>query len=297
MLSRNDIANELGKNVAIFPFHFKNFKENSINLTLSKNAWALNGGEYTLDEIKKYITETVSNGNKKAIGKGGNAVIEVEKEKYVILLPNQTTIVETAEVIGVGNCIGGTLHSKVGVVALGVGHIGTMLGPGYCGHLMISLHNTTNKPIALKCGDTFVSITLYYLKTPVERTSATVSGHVDKLSELGINVSKTTREYLTNDWKSNLPDIIKNMEKSREYIEFVSDRKKERKKSVLKIFNKKNIFLLIAYLAIFGIAFVISKKMDADNNSTIWVERFWNILSSSIIIPIIMASLKLFKNK
>ena len=32
MLSRNDIANELGKNVAIFPFHFKNFKENLVNI-------------------------------------------------------------------------------------------------------------------------------------------------------------------------------------------------------------------------------------------------------------------------
>lgn len=296
MLSRNDITNELGKNFAIQPFHYKNFKENSINLTLSQNAWSIYGGDYIYDDIKRYIPEIELHSNKKTIGKGGKAILDVGKDKYVILLPNQTTIVETAEVIGVGDCIGGTLHSKVGVVTLGVGHIGTMLGPGYCGHLMISLHNTTNKPIVLRCGDTFVSLTLYYLKTPVERTSSTISGHVDKLSELGINVTQRTREYLTDDWKSNLSGITQKMNKCDEYQEYVKDAKKKRFDKCLKYFNKRNVILIIAYFITFILLFWGANILDTKSNTNDWIERFWTIFTSTIIIPLIMESFKLFKH-
>ena len=41
MLSRRDIENELGKGINIVPFHAKNLKENSINLTIGQNALTL----------------------------------------------------------------------------------------------------------------------------------------------------------------------------------------------------------------------------------------------------------------
>lgn len=39
MLSKRDIEKELGKGINIFPVIRDNFKENSINLTVSENAW------------------------------------------------------------------------------------------------------------------------------------------------------------------------------------------------------------------------------------------------------------------
>lgn len=39
MLSKNDIINELGKGIGIYPFSPECIKENSINLCASKNAW------------------------------------------------------------------------------------------------------------------------------------------------------------------------------------------------------------------------------------------------------------------
>lgn len=39
MLSKRDIEKELGKGIDIFPVIRDNFKENSINLTVSENAW------------------------------------------------------------------------------------------------------------------------------------------------------------------------------------------------------------------------------------------------------------------
>ena len=41
MLSRRDIEKELGKGINIVPVIRENFKENSINLTASKNAWTM----------------------------------------------------------------------------------------------------------------------------------------------------------------------------------------------------------------------------------------------------------------
>ena len=44
MLSRRDIEKELGKGINIVPVIRENFKENSINLTASKNAWTMGNG-------------------------------------------------------------------------------------------------------------------------------------------------------------------------------------------------------------------------------------------------------------
>lgn len=92
------------------------------------------------------------------------------RNQYIVLLPHTTTLIETTEVLGVTNNIGGALHSKVGLVSKGIGHIGTMLGPGYCGHLLIALHNITDDAIAIKVGSTFVSLAFDYLTTQVHGT-------------------------------------------------------------------------------------------------------------------------------
>ena len=164
MLSKRDIEKELGKGINIVPVIRDNFKENSINLTVSENAWTQSsatvywyGGEsFGLKDIPaKKKTLSFRRGSKCEFYVNRN---HGKADKYIILLPHTTTLIETSEVIGVANYIGGALHSKVGLVAKGIGHIGTMLGPGFCGHLLVSLHNITEEIIALKVGTTFVSL-------------------------------------------------------------------------------------------------------------------------------------------
>lgn len=151
MLSRNNIYKELGKNINIYPFISENIKENSVNLTIGGNSWTKGSGTvyWFGGDVFSLIKGNTKPKDTQHFKSGQNCVFETycnsksrrRKEKYIILLPHSTTIIETNEVIGIGDKIGGTFHSKVGVVAKGVGHIGTMLGPGFCGHLMISVHN------------------------------------------------------------------------------------------------------------------------------------------------------------
>ena len=48
MLSRNDIENEIGKSINIFPLNTRNIKENSVNLTIGQNGWSRTGGKSVL---------------------------------------------------------------------------------------------------------------------------------------------------------------------------------------------------------------------------------------------------------
>ena len=192
MLSKRDIEKELGKGINIVPVIRDNFKENSINLTVSENAWTQSSATvYWYGGESFGLKDTPAKKKTRSFRRGSKCEFHVSRnrgkvDKYIILLPHTTTLIETSEVIGVANYIGGALHSKVGLVAKGIGHIGTMLGPGFCGHLLVSLHNITEEVIALKVGTTFVSLSFDYLTTQVARTSSTTSGHVDKFSELGI---------------------------------------------------------------------------------------------------------------
>lgn len=293
MLSRSDIEKEIGKGINIVPLNANNIKENSVNLTIGKNGWSKVDG--TVYWYGNNDFSCVDRGNFRKdwnIKKGHSCIVKTNMERhqkrFLILMPHATTIVETAEVIGVGNKIGGSLHSKVGVVAKGVGHIGTMLGPGYCGHLMISLHNITNDIIALEVGTTFVSVTFDYLKTSVERTSATVSGHVDKFSDLGIQIDTSTREYLTQDWKSNLDDIRYKMLETESYKEYKKHIRRNKWKNMKKYFSKRNIVAIVITIILFISLWALAAYADSFLEKPVWVERFWTIGCSGIIGSLIV---------
>lgn len=285
MLSREDIEKELGHGICLHPFHADNIKENSINLTASHYAWTIKGGSYEKDSNGNYIPPRTSNAQ--SIKGGQSCVVGPRNNQFILLFPHQTTIIETSEVMGVADYIGGALHSKVGVVAKGIGHIGTMLGPGYCGHLMISLHNITDQLITLKVGETFISVTFDYLKTPVQRTSTTVSGHVDKLASLGIICDQSAHDALTADWKSNFSGIRDRMENSRNYKEFVKKRKKSRWKQIRKYFNRQNLIAFVigifVLLLLYGGAYLI----DLHNGDSVWRNRFWDVGFSGILLTIL----------
>lgn len=302
MLSRRDIQKELGKELSIFPLRKSNIKENSINVTISKYAWCktdltvywYDNDDFTVEKrngIKSKVTKSFKHGDK-AIFEDKNKNIS-----YLLLFPHQTTVVETEEVIAIGNQLGGAVHSKVGIVAQGIGDTGTMLGPGYCGHLMISLHNITNDIIAVKVGTTFVSLTFDYLNTQVIRTSATVANHYDRLLEHKFNLSQEEKDYFSEDWKTNQETIRQKMIESKEYKEYRKEISKNTVKEIKKYFNKKNIIIISITIFILILLGVWASYADSHLSTPVWIARFWNIGFSGVLGTIIINIISSIKGK
>lgn len=307
ILSRRDIEKELGKGLSIYPFIPTNLKENSINVTISTYAWCQGDlkvywygrDRFSVDGTKGKILGT------RGYKKGDKAIFNVYSKQhhgeidksYLLLFPHQTTILETEEVIGIGNMIGGAVHSKVGVVAQGIGDTGTMLGPGYCGHLMISLHNITDDIVALPVGDTFVSLTFDYLTTQVVRTSATVSSHYDRLLEHGCTLLAEDKTYFEEDWKGNFGLIQEKMSESVDFKEYKKKMKKGAWKELKKYLNKKNIIAICCVLAVFFGLYFLARYVDNCNNQTTWVDRFWNIGCSGLLGTMLVGLWRFLRDK
>ncbi len=303
MLSKTDIQKEIGKGICIYPLILSNIKENSLNLGVGKYAWSLNGGTVYFDKTKnqkKCFSLIQSNNSKKVtIDKGGSVILsDQDQQKYVVLLPHSTTLIETAETIAIGNNIGGTYHSKVGLVSKGLGHIGTMVGPNFCGDSLVAVHNVSDELIVLKCGETFVSVVFYYLKTKYSNGNATVSGHTDKFSSLGINLTESDEQILNADWKKQKEEIRKRMINSKEYTELQKDLKERSFRNIKSILNVKNI-VIVSLIAIFIIGFGFGAyRLDLNNNTTIWSDRFWNVFCSGLAVAIISPIMKyVFNNR
>ena len=299
MLSRRDIEKELGKGINIIPLNRDNVKENSINLPIGSNAWTMKDLTVYWYGDDKFSSKKEKNTNPQAfvLKKTESCIITAGKQDYLLLLPHTTTIVETLEVIGLGNNIGGAVHSKVGIVAKGVGHIGTMLGPGYCGHLMVSLHNITDEVIALEVNSTFASLTFDYLNTQVARTSSTTSGHVDKFSELGIQISSEIRKELTADWKSNIEGVREAMKKTPEYKEYKEYIKKNRWNEVKKYINKRNVIAIGAVIVAFIALLNLAQFADSTLLEPVWEERFWNYGCSGLVGSFLIGLFNFIKDK
>lgn len=290
MLSRNDIKKEIGKGICLHPLHPENIKENSINLTLSHYAWTTKGGDYYTDENGNcyiYTNRKNHTGGIESMKRGDSCVVGKKRSQKILLFPHQTTIVETSEVVAIGDYIGGSLHSKVSVVAKGIGHIGTMLGPGYCGHLMISLHNITDEIVEMKVGETFLSVTFDYLDTSVTRTSSTISGHVDKLSEYGIVLDASSRDYLTADWKNSFAEVQKRMFNSENYVRYSAEQKREKWKAFCENINLGNFVRLGIIIAVLVLLYFIASYADSKSGTSIWTDRFWNVGLSGIVVTIL----------
>lgn len=302
MLSRRDIEKELGKGINIVPVIRDNFKENSINLTASQNAWTMSGGTvYWYGGTKFSVNETAAKKGTKTFSKGNTCIFKnkngEQHSKYIVLLPHSTTLIETTEVLGVAGNIGGALHSKVGLVSKGIGHIGTMLGPGYCGHLLIALHNITDDALAIKVGSTFVSLAFDYLTTQVTRTSSTISGHLDKFPELGINVGEETRSFLTEDWKSNIDSIREKMCESDAYKNYKKHIRASTLKEFKKYVNKRNLIAILVVAVVIVLLYLGAVRLDNSLAQPVWVDRFWNIGFSGVLGSLVIALWNFIKDK
>ena len=302
MLSKFDILNELGKGICIFPLTEDNIKENSINLSASEFAWATISSDIYLDENepdkdKKFSLKQDNNHNKKITIKAHNsAVVENGKNKYILLLPFSTTLIETKEVLSVNSYIGGTYHSKVGMVSKGLGHIGTMVGPNFSGDSLIAIHNTSQDLVVIKVEDTFVSVVFHYLDTPYTPNNPTISGHTDKFAKLGLVVSEEQLAILNADWKKNFDEVRFKMCESDEYGKLKAKVKKQKNEKLKKYFCKKN--LLISFITAFVLIglFVAASIVDKNAGNTLWTDRYINVGCSGIIIAIVSFVLKYMKN-
>lgn len=214
MLSIIDIKQELGKNIYIYPIHAESIKSNSIDLHVSEFAWSL--------------------ATKKSIHSNG----------YVYIAPNDTGLIYTEESIYVSNRIGGSYHSKVTLVSLGAGHIGTCLDAQYVGCSLVAIHNHSQKTIKLRVGSEFVSLHFWYLNTPdypdvVSHDNA--PGHPLILNNFD---TKDVKAYIDwrdqHTWTTREKDLYVKMTESNEFKHC-----KESFKAELKKYNRGKIKQLL----------------------------------------------------
>lgn len=286
MLSRIDIIRELSKNINIYPFKKENLKENSINLSASFCAWTTISGDVFIDEkgnFKPYNSHKSQDYQKIHFSKGMSAVREINGESLIILLPLSTTLIETEEVISISNKIGGTYHSKVGIASQGTGHIGTMLGPNFSGHSLIAVHNVSKYPLTIKVGDTFVSVTFNYLKTPLKHHSnSNLNAHIDKLTSYGIKLTKKESNFLNEDWKRDILKV-KNKMLNKSLKRDIKDLKREN----LRTYNLdklKRLSSFISPILLVCILLIIIDKIYG-TQITPWL---LNVGLSGIIVSIVM---------
>lgn len=302
MLSKYDIILELGKGVNIFPFNEDNLKDNSYNLTASKYAWSSkdaklreNDGNLIYEELgKRYKTDD----RKILIEKGKNCVRTINGKDYIVLLPFSTTLIITKEVLGIGSYIGGTYHSKVGLVSIGLGHIGTMLGPNFCGHSLVAIHNVSEDIIKLDINETFVSVVFHKLDTNNFDHNTTVSGHTDKYAKFGILDHPSE---LDQDWKRKIDDISYKMKDSNEFKEYMKKHRYFKFKEIKSYFSWKNfVFLLLPFL-LFFIAYKMAVARDNElkslNETPKYVSYLFNVGLSGIGIFIFQFIFSFLKPK
>lgn len=298
MLSKIDIDKELGKGINIYPFNEENIKENSINLSASKYAWSMKKGKCYIDEEGNIHEYNKNNSSREIkIFKGKSSVIDINGEKYIILLPLSTTLVETKEVIAIDNYIGGTYHSRVGIVSLGIGHNGTMFGPNFSGHSLIAIHNVSEYPLKVRVGDNIVSVVFNYLNTPIDFPNATNNGHLEKMARLGIKLNSSEEQFLGSDWKKKINEVREKMNSSEEFKKYKSKLLKRKIKSLLNYFSIKNIIKAVFSLGVFAAILLLCTKIDESNGNTVWVDRYWDIGFSGVLVVILQAIFNSFKGK
>lgn len=225
MLSNSDIIKELGRNIEIHPFFADNLRGASINLTTSNMAWIVS--------------------DKKSAVNSSNDTIIIKK--------HDATLILTKEVFAVTNKIGGTFHMRVAEASLGLGHISTVINPGWCGRPLIAVTNPTDKDIFIKVNDPFVIMVLEYLNTPstIEADSRR-SSRYDVLHDYELTISE--KEVIFNSREDDR-DVIHSKAKNEKSYNKI--KRTERKK--ITVFTILQI--VIALVAIAAIIWITCTNM------------------------------------
>lgn len=303
MLSKFDIQKELGKGICLFPLNLDNIKENSINLCTGDFAWSMSTGQVFCDKKEKdknrkfSLTKDSKHSEAITVSKGKSAVFEGKNgERHILILPQSTTLIETKEVLALGANIGGTYHSKVGLVSKGLGHIGTMVGPNFSGDSLIAIHNISEELIVLSVGESFVSVVFHYLTTPFTYSNPTTSGHTDKFSALGLEVSEEQLEVLNQDWKKKFEEVQKRMCQSMEFQKLKKELDAQRLKNIKKFFCKRNLLIILIATGVLLGLYVLAYNLDKMSGQTVWVERYFSVGFSGIFVTIFSMIINVLKS-
>ena len=122
ILSDRTIINKLGNGILFYPLRPESIRSCSLCLTASRYAYSLTD--------RKQIQ------------------ISIDAD-YFIIKPKDTVLVWTSEAIWLNNKLGGSIHSTVGLVSQGIGHIGTRINPNWIGPLCIALNNLSNNEVRI----------------------------------------------------------------------------------------------------------------------------------------------------
>jgi deoxycytidine triphosphate deaminase len=199
LLSNNDIKRELikAKNISIYPLVVENIKGSSINLTASAHAWNI---------------------------KDKKSVVNVEKKK-IIIPANSTVSIFSKEAIWVSRRIGGTYHPRVSLVAKGLGNISTTLDPQWYGLSLITVNNSSSDDIEIRVGEAFVTIMLFYMKTPA--TKGIIDNQASRPDIYSkFKLTELDEEFLSQQWHRNYHGILQNMKNSESYKSLAKDKSK-----------------------------------------------------------------------
>lgn len=300
MLSRTDIVKELGKSISFYPFSEKKIKGNALNLTVSEYAWTLCSGSIWIDSSDNvYSVPPLPLQNEcieYKLFEKQSAVIEHKGEKYVVLIPFSTTLIETNEIISVGNNIGGEYNSKVKMVSKGTCHIGTYLEPNYRGHSLVAVHSISQTPILLPINSVFAAITFFYLHREVSESLRGAAGsRFEILNSAGIFLSEREKNFLSAQWKNDADEIKSKMISDPIYKDFIKNEKRKTFEGIKKYFNVQNVLVLLSMLLFLFLTYKMAQFVDTSTNQNIWVDRFWNVGCSGIIICILGVLAKFFK--
>ena len=302
MLSKIDIEKELGDNIDIFPFNYENFKENSINLCASRFAWTLSHGKIYYNKKNHSFCKDKKNNNsddffERSFTKGHSALWKINKTDYIIILPHSTTLIETEEVLSIGSNIGGTYHLKVGIVSQGFGHIGTMLGPNFTGNSLIAIHNISDEILKIKVGESFVSVVFHYLDSSMKEINPTVSGHLDKMAQLGIHLTPYESSELSKDWRKKKEVVKEKMMNSNSYRNYKNSQKNKLISTITQYINKQNIAIVILLAIIIIGSLSLCIYIDKQNKNNSLLMQWWDIFKEGVIITIIVALITNIKKR
>lgn len=185
MLSDKDIARKLGKGIDINPFDKRNVEGASIYLTSSKLAWS---------------------------SKTGACIC---KNNIIEILPNDTAIIITNEVVKLDKRYVATCHARLRLTMLGLSYYATPIKPGYCGKLIIVLQNNTDKKIDINVNEKIVAVIFYKLTSPPSFTKDRESSPDAYLFRNG-KINMDDEQFAIYQSPNNANDI----DNSKRYYEF-----------------------------------------------------------------------------
>jgi len=212
-------------------------------------------------------------------------IYEKNDERFFFLTPGDTAVALTKESIWVSKNIGGTFHSKVRYVALGLGHISTTLDPLWQGQLLISLNNPSKRKIKVIIAyyengkweeSTFITLCMYRMGMAASKPSDNNTARLDTLYE----IIKNTRLKTKN--QQHVVGIVKKI------MEFLASQKKNYLSDPDNM-EKDDINTFINnHKALMGEWDKEYPKIQELNESIIFIHRLFKLLPKILIVLLIV---------